>query len=269
MARYISSDSGDFRRLLLRGFGLALLVALVVGAVAFFVSRQSTPLYEAESTLILYERGGTAAESPSLYVAPDLAVETYQGALSSRTMLSEALASLDGSEPDAMSIARLRDALTVQGEDGAISALLSIIVRHPRPERARDLSNALASRAVAWDVERAERALDATVDGLRAQLVAAEGGGEASQEVAADLREQLARAQALRAGVGSRLSVFEAAVIPSSPVAPTPLRNAFIAAVLAFVVTYAILMVRTPLLREEQDVGVTARERPWLGDATR
>lgn len=266
----------DLTRLMVRGAMIALLAGLSVGAVAYFVSSNMSERYQAEATLLLSEAQIAPVGAPSgMFTAPDLAVETYAGAIQSRTVLATALASLTGVDPDAAAIEELREATTVRTDNAEISAFLHVAVRHARPERAQDLANGIAMAAVNWDVQRAEAALRSTVEGLtaqrdalRAELAESAANGVLEAQVA-DLSARLSSARALLASVGSRLTLFETAPMPAEPVAPHPLRTALIAAVLAVLVTYGVLMMQSSALHEPSDREVVSKERGWLNDLSR
>jgi capsular exopolysaccharide synthesis family protein len=256
--------------LLRRGFWVAVTAAALVGLLAYAASTLATPRYVAQSTIV------TTSQDPNqrnfgttLVTAPTLAVATYRGAIVSRTLLTSALLTLRGREPTASEILDLQRALTVRSEDAQASAFLRITVEDDDPVEARDLANAIAEAAVRWDVERATRTLETIIESLTAQIASideelaavAQGDATGLHVTRADLALQLSSARALRAGAVGRIELFELAEVPPRPVGPRPLRNAAIAAVLALVLAYGLVVLQDALdtrVRSVDDLAAVA-----------
>jgi polysaccharide biosynthesis transport protein len=248
----------DLVGLVRRGFVLAIVAGVATAAGAFFLSGLVTPLYSAQATVVTTAQGPNAAQrdfGATLVTAPALAVATYRGAVMSRPVAAAALASLDGRVPTSQEVQALQSRLTVRAEDSHTSAFLRIIVQHPDPQRARDLANAVAAAAVAWDVERATRSLETIIASLSAQMesiddelaVAAPADVAGLERARTDLSLQLSSARALRTGAVGRIELFDGALMPVRPVSPRPLFSAVVAAFMAVFAVYGLLMLRSAL----------------------
>jgi hypothetical protein len=176
----------------------------------------------------------------TLVTAPPLDAATYRAAVASRAVLADALRR--GRTAPSPTVAD-RGRRTRQGAHRPlrgqqhVASLFRVLVRDDDPERARDLANAIAAAAVAWDEQRATRALETIVESLEAQIASIDAEIAAAGDVhpieglvrtRADLRCSspppapcAAAPSAPRAPRGRRR--------PREPVSPAPTRNAALA----------------------------------------
>ena len=210
----------DLIELLRRGLLLAVAAAVVAGVATYLISRWLTPTYEAQATVV------TSSQDPNqrsfgttLVTAPPLDIASYRAAVASRPVLADAWRRVVGAAPTDAELDALQRSLTVRSEGTNVSSLLRLLVRDTDPARARDLANAIALAAVAWDEQRATRSLETIVESLQAQIasiddeLAIETGqaAEALLRTRGDLALQLSSARALRSGAVGRLELLEAA----------------------------------------------------------
>jgi len=261
----------DLIDLLRHGLLIAIGAAVVVAAAAFLISRAVPPTFEAQATVV------TSSQDPNqrsfgttLVTAPPLDAASYRAAIAGRTVLADALRTIDGTPPSAIAVEDLDKALTVRSEGTNTASLFRLQVRDGDAERARDIANAIAAAAVTWDEQRATRALEVIVESLQAQIasidleIAAAGDTpiEGLTRTRADLALQLSSARALRSGAVGRLELLETAVAPRTPVSPRPIRNAALAGLLAIFLTYGLLLLRNALdtrLRGLDDLARTTK----------
>lgn len=264
----VTHDSGhddeisllDLLLLLRRGLVPAVLIAMAAGVGTYLVRGLSSPTYVAQATIL------TASQDPNqrdfgttLVTAPPLDVATYRAAIASRPVIAAALAALKDEAPTEQEMNGLLGAVSVRSEGTAASSILRIQVRDLDPDRARDLANAVATAALTWDAQRATRTLESIIDSLQAQIAsvdeelalasssdALETTGVAGLERnRAELSLQLSSARALRSGAVGRLEMFEEAGVPSGPTGTGRVRYAALAAVVAAIMVYGWLLLRT------------------------
>ena len=246
----------DLIELLRRGLLLAAAAAVVAAVATYALSRVVAPTFEAQATVV------TSSQDPNqrsfgttLVTAPPLDAASYRAAIGGRTVLAAALSTVDGAAPTSIETEQLGKALTVRSEGTNTASLFRLQVRDGSAERARDLANAIAAAAVAWDEQRATRALEVIVESLQAQIASIDleitASGDAPVEglvrTRADLALQLSSARALRSGAVGRLELLETADAPREPVSPRPVRNAALAGLLAVFLTYGLLLLRDAL----------------------
>ena len=247
----------DLIGLMRRGFVLAFLVAALVAATTFFVSRALPPTYEARATLVVSAQDPNQRDfGVTLVTAPTLDVTTYQAAIRSRQVLAEALREVTGTTPSSAAVDDLGEALTLRAEDARTSSVIRVLVRDEDPVSGSALANAVASAAVRWDGRRATRSLETIIDSLEAQIAAIDAELAAAADEApvdgltrnrAEHQLQLSSARALRTAAVGRLELLEEAEPPREAVAPRPVRNAVLAALLTVFLVYASLLLRDAL----------------------
>jgi len=152
----------DLIELIRRGLPLAGTAAVVAVFATFLLSRALAPTFEAQATVV------TSPQDPNqrsfgttLVTAPPLDAASYRAAIASRSVLADALRRVDGGTPTSLAVEGLGKALTVRSEGTNTASPFRRQVRDGDSERARDLANAIAAAAVAWDEQRATRSLEA------------------------------------------------------------------------------------------------------------
>jgi capsular exopolysaccharide synthesis family protein len=253
----ISISFEDLYRFLLRGLPVALVVAVLAGAAAYYLSRNVEPAYRATATLMVSQAGpGLGAFGQSLVTSPVLDLPTYRAALYSSPVLESARQSLDSQEG-------LGDIL-VRTEESRNSSLIYLIVTHESAQAAAASANALATALVSWErglasenLAIAVSAIEEQIQGLNEQIDEFNAQGALGQEqqdqltglinARAQRQAELSQARALSNSAVGRLRPLQPAHVPSAPLPLHATRNAAIAAILAMILSYGILLLRASL----------------------
>lgn len=253
--------AADLFRLVARGLVYALPIALVVALFTYIIVRRGEPVYEATTTLLAIEPN-TAMQENNLS-APAIEAGTYVTVALSDPVLTEALASLTQPvfDPDRATLRTFAKNINLEvvGARNDVSHLIQITFASSTPEGAADGANAVANALQDWDRDRASAALDQRVATLEQQLAALDESikslrlqGDITSQQELDSRtilrnqqqEELFYARALRSATTGLLSLVQPAVLPSEPVAPSPTRDAALAAVFCIFLTYGVLLLR-------------------------
>lgn len=257
-----------------RGMLPALLVAAALGGLIFRLSSARPAIYEAQATV--YTTGGGVqlrdAASP-LFTAPSVDRSVYREAVSNDFVVRRALQELAGDPAaaiDEQQLRSLRSRITVRNHDDRTSGLMYIQVRDSSPELAARQATLLAQALVEWDKERARASVDqmvialrAQIDNLSSQIQALQAASAPADQIEGLIRIRAERQQAL--GIAAALSVaavspigvLQAASVPTAPIAPRPMLDAIIAALLGVMVSYGLLLLRSALdtrLRTVDDI---------------
>ena len=256
----------DLVDILQRGWWPALVAAAVLSVTTFFVSGARPNVYQAQATVVTtFQDPAQRAFGTTLVTAPALSTSTYRAAVLSRPVIERAFVELNGRAPSADEVLALQRAVTVRLEEAQASALLRVSTRAGDPVEAQRRADAVTSAVVAWDVERATRSLETSIESLTAQIASLDEEIVAAppeqlpglERARADLTLQLSSARALRTGAVGRLELFEGAVVPRGPISPRPMRDAAIMAVLAVIATFGGLLLwgaLDPRVRSPEDV---------------
>jgi len=241
---HITQD--DVVRFLKRGFIWAALAAVVAAVGMYFFQKDAPTVYEAETTLYAADNVvDLRSVGLSYLVSPALHVDAYEAATLSDEVLTAALERLGPDVRAQLSVASLRRRISVRTRED--SRLITIFARGGTPEESMARSVAVAEALVAWDAQRPRDNLLRMIDSLRqriasldAQISSLTPGPQRDSMVA--LRDeqvaQLATAVMLSDSVVGRLEIVQPPQPPSSPVAPSPVFDAVLAAVVAFVLVY-------------------------------
>ncbi len=231
---------------------LATVVAVVASALA--VSFVQTPVYAAETTLLLRTRPSEEIFAPEAQPQARLdqarAVDTEIGVMESRS-IRQAVADQLGSEPD----------VTIRS-DGQTD-LVTITAESTDPARAAHEANTYADVYIETRRQQLVADLQTAIDQVQAKIIeienaaeqaeAREGDVEAQQEPYVAQLNQLQLAVRLTQTGGAQ--VVSKAEVPESPVRPDPVRNGAVAVVLGLV-----LGVGLAFLREHLDETITSKE---------
>lgn len=274
MQQEISVSLGDVFRFLRRGLLLALLLAALGGALAYFLSGLREPVYRAETTLLitLGDLSLGAYSAPTI-VAPPISASTYATAAQSDEVIEEALIALGAETVTQGGILGLRNRIAALPQESSASrdsSQLTLQIEGDTADGVAATANALASSLIVWDLQRAEDALaqsiaqlDRSIANTEAQIAQLQADGAPPEEIGRlqnRLNAQLANRDEAEANIGtasSRLSVIQAAAPPLRPVSPRPPLDAVIAGFLGFVLGYGILLIRNLLdtrLRSVEDL---------------
>lgn len=203
----------DVLGFLLRGAPPALLVAAAAAAGAFLAVGGQAPLYRATATVLAtHAADGYGA---NVMTPPRVDPQVYRSAVLDGPLLSRALHALAGAPPAGAALDEWRRRVTVRADEGLISSLVRVAVEDVSPERAAALANRIAAELLAWDRDRARRALLANADALAGAVATIDaelaGLGEGEAERAAALIA--AREQRLRELDAARVAASSAATV--------------------------------------------------------
>ena len=256
----ISISLLDLLRFLARGAVIAIVMAAAVGAAAFFLSRQQPTVFRAEATVLMARAAGLAQFGLTPVTAPPIDMSAYRVALASDQVLIDALARLGVDEPTARDVQMLRARTGSSVESGVRDpSMLRVEGRGASAVEAVTRANAVAQALVAWDRRRARESIDRAIATLELQIEAlseqvrslqAIGDATAQSQIdglvrlRAEQQQQLAYARALVAAADGLLSVLQPADATARQVAPRPATDAALAALLAVVAAYALLLLR-------------------------
>ena len=217
-------DGGDLKTywaLALRYWWVFVAVVAATGAAAYLLSSARTPLYSATAKVLVQSARVPGAFSAGDPQANRRFAEDYRDLLSTRPVL-ESLA-------DAMELATGSRSLGSIGSD-ATRSIVEITVRHPDPQRAAAVANALARESIEH-VQRLQLAQIAQFQDSLSEL-----GIESDAAVIAGQASTL-----------STLSIIEDAVPSTAPLASGTRRNTLLGIVLGFVLSWLIVALREHL----------------------
>ncbi len=257
MQNDIRIDVAQLLRFLVRG----LLPAAAIGALAAFAiyqwSSTRQPEYEATAAVLATQANpGLREFGLSVINAAPLEPQAYQVAATSDAVLAGALMQLGNQDPQLDEIRRLGSNIEAK-LDNTRSSLVYIIGEGSTASVAADRANALAQSLIEWDRNRAAQSVDQLVEALEIQIetlteqigLMQSGANAGGQDQVLGLinqraqrQEQLAYARALSASASPTLALMQPASLPAAPVSPRPVRDAAIGFFLAFVLTYAVLL---------------------------
>jgi non-specific protein-tyrosine kinase len=257
----ISFSVADLARFVLRGALPALLVAAAVAAAVYvFVGRQPA-VFQAEATLLVARTTtGFAQFGLTPVTAPPIELGAYSVAATSDGVLTDALNRLGNADPTTTQVRSLRAAVVVGVRAGARdTSLLRVEGRGGSAATAVDRANAVARALAAWDDQRSSETITRVIATLESQIEALSeqvrtlqtvGGDAATTQIdglvrlRAEQQQQLAYARALVASAQGSVSVLQVADTTVRQVAPRPVMTAAIAALLAVVAVYVLMLVR-------------------------
>jgi succinoglycan biosynthesis transport protein ExoP len=143
---------------------LIVLAGLVAGATAYFVSRRTTPIYQASTLLLVSAPSSINGVDPSALVTTQTMSSTYQTMLLTRPVLQGVI--------DQLQLQRTPDELmkSISVDLVVNTQLLRITVDDPNPSRAADIANAMASVFTTRIRDLQSERYSASRDGLAAQV---------------------------------------------------------------------------------------------------
>jgi polysaccharide biosynthesis transport protein len=270
----ISISLTDLIRFVLRGALPAFVIAAAVGAGMYLWSQRQPPVFQAETTLLVGRTtGGFTQFGLSPVTAPPIDLGAYRVAAVSDSVLTEALRGMGIEEPTQSQVRSLRGRVGTNVEAGVRdSSLLRIEARGESASVAIARANAVAQALVAWDDDRSSASMRRVIGTLEQQIEAlseqvrtlqavgepgAEGQIEGLVRLRAEQQQQLAYARALVASAQGLLSVLQVADTTARQTAPRPMMTAGLAAVLAAVAVYGLLLLRSAFntrLRGPEDI---------------
>jgi Mrp family chromosome partitioning ATPase/capsular polysaccharide biosynthesis protein len=241
-AAHEHSDIREFLTLLRRHALLITAVALVTAGATFAVSVRQQKVYSG-STMLLY----TPSTSTGTDVDPTRTISTIVGISTSNSVLAPIATRFH------LSLPQLKNDVSVTGDSTA--NLVKIAAKSPSPAVSATLTNAIAAALIDYRATHLKNLLDAQITFLQQQLQTFAGKTDPSAVAAAsDVRTQLVEAQSQLATATSDLSVLTPAVVPTSPSAPHPMRDAVIGLLVGLVLGIMLAVVRDRLDRRTRAV---------------
>lgn len=250
-------------RFIRRGLLTALVSAAIIGGLTYVLSRQLPKEYDARASLLIAQNN---PEFNSLGVptasVPVLDSSAYRKAALSSPVIQEAMTviGIPTEEQTPKSIENFRDTITVHVEPADDSSLLDLIVSANTAKDAAAYTNALAQSLVNWEQRRASDTIVRAIDSLKEQIevstqqissMQVDGASEDQLRGRINLRaqqqDQLAIAEALRDSARGLVTILEPALEPADPVAPRPVLNGVIAAILTALLSYGLMHLRDTL----------------------
>lgn len=249
---------------------IALPLALLAAAAVYFVSLRLPPTYESSAVVLATKESNTSgaiSESTSLS-APPIEAEAYNAIVLTRPVLNDAISRLGTSEltPD-----DLIDVISVSvdGDRQALSNLVEVSVQADSPQAAARRTNAVAEALIEWDYLRASQNLGQRIETLEEQVssldesieslrlmgqVASPTEIESRVRLRSQQQEELSYARALLDSASGLLSLVEPAVPVPEPVAPRPLFNAALAAIVTAFLVYGVALLRSAVDTRLRDI---------------
>ncbi|MBI0446548.1 polysaccharide biosynthesis tyrosine autokinase [Deinococcus sp. DB0503] len=257
------------------------LVAALLAGVVYLWSRVQPNVYEASSSLITTGNGNVGSLRDALVTAPPLPEGALQEALQGPIVLGEVIrrvrqddrlapemrAELANKLQQELQTRRVKT-LNLQARlDPGGNGIYTVTAQGPTPQAAALLADITAQALLNWDRGRALQGVQRAENSLRAQLAEIDrqlqsdtlNALERQTLVAARATAQrnLAQASIQAEGASGSLELVAPAVVPLKPVAPKPLRNAVLTALLVLLLGSGVAALRTALdrtVRSEDDL---------------
>lgn len=259
---------------------ILLIAALLAGAV-YVWSRLQPDVYEASSSLITTGNGNVGSLRDTLVTAAPLPEGALQEALQGPIVLGEVIRRVrqeDRLAPevrveiadDLQKELRTRRVRTLDLQsrlDPGGNGIYTVTAEGPTAQAATLLADITAQALLNWDRGRALQGVQRAENSLRAQL--AEIDRQLRSDTLNDLERQtlvaarataqrnLAQASIQAEGASGSLELVAPAVVPLKPVAPKPLRNAVLTALLVLLLGGGVAALQTVLdrtVRSEDDL---------------
>lgn len=213
------NEPGEFERLfaaLSRHVVLVVVVAAVAGGSAFATSLTQKSQYRASSKVLYNPAPVAGALDPAR-------------AMTTLVALVKTVSVINAARPQVSPKNRLDLDTRISVTSALNEDILAITAVADSPAAAANDSRAVASAFVRYWANAQKQAISAQIGSLRSQLEALAGRSTPSAvAAAADLRTQIAEANANLASSGSDLVLVQPAVSPAGRFSPHPLRNLFI-----------------------------------------
>ena len=286
-----TSFSDDFRRYVALIWGwswLLVLVTVLAGAAAYVVSKRSTPVYQASTTVLINEAPATRATDYSAIVASERQAQTYAQLMSKQPVLEGVIQRLELDK----SVADLKEALQVRPLRD--TTLIELSVEDTVPSRAAAIANAIvlvfAEQLQEMQASRyaaSKESLAAQLEDVNAQIQTStaaleklgESVGEPSErnrleenlaqyrQTYAFLLQSFEQVRLAEAQSTSTVIQAEPALPPTQPIRPRTMMNTLLAAVVGLFLALGVVFLREALddtFRSPDDV-TRELELPVLG----
>jgi capsular exopolysaccharide synthesis family protein len=273
----------QYWNLLRKWLWLLVLGTVLAGGIAFVVNRNTTPVYQASTTVLVTPGSAQALDSYNSLITSERLAQTYAQLLQSAPMLEETYRRLAIPEAGAPAGNAPLRGFSVSAEPVQNTQLLRLAVTGTDPDLNAAAANTLVQVFIEWQagIQQSRYAdaeanltaemeqVQASVQETEAQIQALQAKGEgADQEQLNRLQDQLARYRnsysallssysqisLAEASSGDTIAVVSPAVRPTAPIRPRVMRNTLLAAVVggmlatgvAFLVEYLDDTVKAP-----------------------
>jgi non-specific protein-tyrosine kinase len=280
--------------IILRWLWLIVLGTVLAGGTAYVVSKNTTPIYRATTTLLISQARNPAALDYTAILTSERLAKTYTELLTKRPVLEEVAKRLglelkDGKFPATLNVQPVRD-----------TQLIGLSVEDEDPQLAAQIANTLPEVFIEQNQTLQLGRFASSKENLARQLVIIEGDMKATQQAIAALQSstsavdqaeltrlrstltqyQTSYANLLKSYEEIRLTeaqaidnvvVAEPAVVPRYPVKPNTLMNTLLAAVVGCMLAVGVAFLIEYLddtIKTSEDVSQTL-ELSTLGAITR
>lgn len=276
-------DLRQYWNLLRRWLWLVVLGALIGGSLAYVVGRNTRPVYEASTTLLIAPGSAQSLDSYSTLIASERLARTYAQLLTSSPVIEETYLRLEAMAEEGLPVGDLTSSFSISALPLRDTQLLDVSVTGTDPEMITAAANALVEGFIEWqaNIQRERYAdsksnlaiemeqLQANIDEIEGRIQAlGEAGDSAEQSELVRLQDQLLQYQnsysallssysaigLAEANSSATVTVISPAQVPAAPIRPRILSNTLLAAVLgalagaglAFLLEYVDDTVKSP-----------------------
>jgi succinoglycan biosynthesis transport protein ExoP len=276
-------DLRQYWHLLRRWLWLVALGALVGGSLAYVVGRNTKPVYEANTTLLIAPGSAQSLDNYSTLIASERLARTYAQLLTSSPVIEETYLRLEAMAEEGLPVGDLTSSFSISALPLRDTQLLDVSVTGTDPEMITAAANALVEGFIEWqaNIQRERYAesksnlaiemeqLQANIDELEGRVQAlGETGDSAAQSELVRLQDQLVQYQnsysallssysaigLAEANSSATVTVISPATMPTAPIRPRILSNTLLAAILgalagaglAFLLEYLDDTVKSP-----------------------
>jgi succinoglycan biosynthesis transport protein ExoP len=273
----------QYWHLLRRWLWLVVLGALVGGSLAYVVGRNTKPVYEANTTLLIAPGSAQSLDSYSTLIASERLARTYAQLLTSSPVIEETYRRLEAMAAEGLPVGDLSSSFSISALPLRDTQLLDVSVTGTDPQMITAAANALVDGFIEWqaNIQRERYAesksnlatemeqLQANIDEIDGQIqVLTEAGDSADQGELVRLQDQRVQYQnsysallssysaigLAEANSSATVTVISPAMMPTVPIRPRILTNTLLTAVLgalagaglAFLLEYLDDTVKSP-----------------------
>lgn len=273
---------------------LVVLGTLLTGSIAFVVSRNMTPVYQASTTLLITPGGAQGLDNYTNLMASERLARTYAQLVVSPSILEQTYRRLAETTGAASTASGQPFGFSVSAEPVRDTQLLRISVTGTDPEWITLAANTVAQVFIEWQttIRKSRYAdaqdklttemhqIEANIQELEAQIQELQAENTTGSEELARLQDQLTRYRSSysallnsyssltlsEASSGDTVTVVAEAVRPTAPIRPQVMRNTMLAAIVgamlaigvAYLVEYLDDTVKTPEDLRVADLNVVA-----------
>ena len=237
MTSYVGMDLPRFVALVWARRRLLAVIVVVAAALALLASLTQTRQYRAGADLLF-----GSPTNVGTVVSGGVSGASQPAARAAANNL--ALASLDTVAsrvkrrfPGPGTAAELRRALSI--ESAGQTELITVTARAGKAAQAAAIANAFAEEIVAFRRDSARAEIQRAIDGLRSTL---RSDTPRSADTTTTLRARLSQLQALKGLETGDVRIVQSATAPAHPSSPRPVRDAVLAASVAFVVGLILVL---------------------------